>query len=113
MTDAPVPGPAAQSTVMRRRKASPSTAPLWLRNCRQTSRHWLWAGRTMPTSGAAAEVARPASGTRARAGLSDGSRNEASVITDPGVEHPVEDVGDQVEEHDQHREDEGQRLHHG
>jgi hypothetical protein len=41
-----------------------------------------------------------------------GSSIGASVIADPRVKDAVEDIGDQVEQHDQHREDEGQRLHH-
>ena len=35
----------------------------------------------------------------------------ALVVADAGIEDPVEDVGDEVEQYDQHREQEGQRLH--
>src|SRR5690606_38898671 len=68
----------------------PTSAPRWVLNWSQTSHHWLRGGRTAAST---------------RPGL-------ASVIADPRVKDAVEHVGDQVEEHRQRGEDEGERLHH-
>ena len=66
--------------------AAPPNAPLWRQNCRQTSLAREWC--------------------RARAA-------SASVIANPGVEHAVQQVCQEIEDDDQHREDERYRLHRG
>src|SRR6478752_4190259 len=70
---------------------SPTTPPLWERNCLHISASAERVGVAALAGGAVAMV--------------------ASVITDPRVKNAVKYVGDEVEEHDQHGEDEGQRLH--
>jgi hypothetical protein len=83
-------GPMVTASTMNRNTAAPNNAPLWVLNWSQTSHHC----ERPEVSGFA------------------GSSIGASVIADPRVKQAVEHVGDQVEQHDQHREDEGERLHH-
>src|SRR6056297_4061961 len=91
-------GPTSTASVMNSRNPPPNIAPLCLRNWSQTSRHWLRGGASGPLS--------------ARASIGTGEAWTGSVIADPRVEKAIEDIGDQVEEDDQHGEDEGQRHHH-
>src|SRR3990167_1569535 len=77
-------GPTTTNRISVASTISPAIAPLWVRNWSQTSREKL--------RGFSITV--------------------VSVIANPRVQHPVQDVGNQVEQHDQHRKDESQRLHH-
>src|SRR6056297_1184262 len=94
-------GPSSTASVTKARKPPPQNAPRWDLNWRQISDHCERGGAVGSFSS-----------STSRATCSAVLGLVASVIADPRVEQAVENVRDQVEEHDQHGEHEGQRLHH-
>src|SRR6056297_3670177 len=88
---------------------APNRAPRWFLNWSQTSRHWLRGGRSIWVASA---MCGAAAGAMAAADSAAGVWLRSSVIADPWVEDAVEHVRDQVEQDDQDREDEDERLHH-
>src|SRR5688572_10321350 len=89
----------------------PATAPLCLANWRQSSRKRL---REPGVRAAGAVPARP-TGPSVNPPIASGvgaSARSLSVIADPRIEEGVGDVRQDVEDHDEQREDEADRLHH-
>src|SRR6266849_6879575 len=88
------------------RPTSPPIASRWCRNRWRAYDHWLRALSSRPASTVASRSPPRLGCANVPAGSSGGGSRPTgvcSVITDPRIEVPVEDVSDEVEHDDEHR----------